>query len=182
MLHGPHIILRLLEEKDFDEFIRLSNDFRHRGDFPDYRLFPLPQRLKEFRDTGLWTEHKGILLITDKSNHMLGCIAFFRNDPSYSSGYEIGYVIFRRDDWGNGYATEALRIFSAYLFELKPIPRLQVATAVGHAASRRVAEKCGYRYEGTLRQAAYSGGKHVDLELLSLLKEECPRLSEILKT
>jgi RimJ/RimL family protein N-acetyltransferase len=40
--------------------------------------------------------------------------------------------------------TEALRIFCAYLFAIKSIPRLELATVVGNASSSRVAESCGF--------------------------------------
>jgi ribosomal-protein-alanine N-acetyltransferase len=73
-----------------------------------------------------------------------------------------------------------LRIFSAYLFELRPIPRLQFGMFKGNAASRKVAEKCGYQYEGTQRQGNFLRGGYWDRETFSLLRSECPRLSEAL--
>jgi len=51
---------------------------------------------------------------------------------------------------------------------------------VENIGSRKVAEKCGFKYEGLKRQAAYTKGKYEDIELLSLLREECPSLKEIL--
>jgi len=74
--------------------------------------------------------------------------------------------------------TEALRIFSAYLFELKPIPRSQLGMFKGNPASREVAERCGYRYEGTQRQGHFLRGQYHDRETFSLLRGECPPLSE----
>ena len=97
------------------------------------------------------------------------------------AGYEVGYGIFRREDRGKGYATEALRIFSSYLFELKPIPRLHIATHVDNAAAQRVAEKCGYKLEGTLRQFAFLRGKYADYVQYSLLRDECPSLAQALR-
>ncbi|MCP6657804.1 GNAT family N-acetyltransferase, partial [Klebsiella pneumoniae] len=79
-------------------------------------------------------------------------------------------------DRGKGYMSEALSLFSSFLFESKPIPRLQLTVVVGNESSRKVAEKCGYRYEGTLRKAAFLAGKYVDLELFGLLPDECPPL------
>jgi RimJ/RimL family protein N-acetyltransferase len=105
----------------------------------------------------------------------------FIKEPSYQSGYEVGFVVFRREDRRKGYTTEALRIFSAYLFELKPIPRLQLGTHVDNVAARRVAEKCGYKLEGTLRQAWFARGTYVDYALYSLLRDECPSLAEALQ-
>ena len=96
------------------------------------------------------------------------------------AGYEIGYAIFRPEDRGKGYMTAALRIFSAYLFELKPVPRLQLGMFKGNAASRKVAERCGYQYEGTQRQGNFLRGQYHDRETFSLLRSECLPLAEAL--
>ena len=89
-------------------------------------------------------------------------------------GYEIGYSLFQRKDRGQGVVSEALRLFSAYLFDWKSTPRLQVLIAKDNAPSRRVAEKCGYQHEGTLRKCFFLRGEYVDCDLFSLLREECP--------
>ncbi|MBD0840209.1 GNAT family N-acetyltransferase [Streptomyces sp. TRM68416] len=38
--------------------------------------------------------------------------------------------------------------------------RLELDHAVGHDASCRIAERCGFRYEGTLRGAMWEAGRH----------------------
>jgi RimJ/RimL family protein N-acetyltransferase len=120
-----------------------------------------------------------MMLVTDKDGRMVGTIVFFQG-MRHEAGYEIGYTILRREDWGKGYAGEALRIFSAYLFALKPIARLHVKMIKGHVASRRVAEKCGYRLEGTFRKFGFCRGQVHDHEVLALLREECPSLAAVL--
>jgi RimJ/RimL family protein N-acetyltransferase len=112
---------------------------------------------------------------------MLGGIGFFQPSP-HLSGYEIGYAIFRPQDRGKGIMTAGLRIFSAYLFEAKDIPRLQVVTSTGNVPSRRIAEKCGYKIEGTLRRSYFTRGEHHDCDVLSLLRTECPPLAEALRS
>ena len=62
------------------------------------------------------------------------------------------------------------------------LPILQVATAVDNIASRRIAEKCGYKHEGKFRKFFYMRGKHHDCHVLSLLREECPTLAEALQS
>lgn len=85
-----------------------------------------------------------------------------------------------RGDKGKGYTTEALKIFTAYLFELKPIKRLEIQLSKDNIPSRKVAEKCGFVYEGLKRQSVFSRGKYEDSLLFSLLREECPSLNEVL--
>ena len=79
------------------------------------------------------------------------------------------------------YVEEALKLFSAYLFELKSINRLEICVFDGNVPSRRIAEKCGYIYEGTMRQAYFARGKYHDLQFFSILREECPLLIDLMK-
>ena len=181
MLEGPNVNLRLFTQDDVDEFLKLDNAYAEMGEFApvDFRS-PAAFR-KHFTETGGWDDNLGRMLITEKTGRIVGHIMFMK-EPSFQSGYEVGFVIFRREDRGKGFTTEALRIFSAYLFELKPIPRLQLSTHTDNIAARTVAEKCGYKLEGTLRQMYFARGTYVDCVLYSLLRQECPSLAEALKT
>jgi RimJ/RimL family protein N-acetyltransferase len=181
MLEGRNIILRLMAEEDLDEYLTLANNYSDYGEFSPPRFFAAGPYRKEFEEKGYWGEDEGIMLITDKKGRMLGLVAFFQG-MKHEAGYEIGYAIFRREDRGKGYGTEALRIFSAYLLELKPIVRLHVKMIKGNAPSRRIAEKCGYRLEGTFRKFGFCRGEYQDHEVLALLKEDCPSLADALRS
>ena len=76
--------------------------------------------------------------------------------------------------------TEARRIYSACLLELKPIRRPQLLTVKHNPASRRAAEKCSCRLDGPLRGFAFVSGQFVDCVFYALLRRECPSLSELL--
>ena len=58
----------------------------------------------------------------------------------------LGYRL-RRDAWGRGYATEGSRALIEEAFQHWEIERIVARTLVGNAASRRVMEKCGLRFE-----------------------------------
>lgn len=179
MLRGRKVILRLFTEEDLEKLFTLDSDIAARGEHFPIALHTLSEMRKQFRETGWWQEDQGRLVIANVDGEMVGAIVFFRPSPMLA-GYEVGYAIFRPEDRGKGYMTEALRIFSAYLFELKSIPRLQLGMFKGNAASRKVAEKCGYQYEGTQRQGNFLHGEYCDRETFSLLRGECPPLSEAL--
>ena len=180
MLEGPNIILRLFTEADVDSFLELDNDYAEKGELDAGNLRCPAEFRKHLAESGAWDEKVGRMLITDKNGRLLGHIMYMK-EPSYQAGYEVGFSIFRGADRGKGYTTEALRIFSAYLFELKPIPRLQLATHVDNLAARRVAEKCGYRLDGTLPQFYFARGGYADCALYSLLRNDCPALAEVLR-
>lgn len=179
MLKGKNINLRLIEEKDIQELLGLMNDLEHRGDYLGAELHHEIKIRKYFDEEGFWEKDFGRMLITDKKDRLLGAISFFKGAGD-SEGYEIGCQIYRKEDRGRGYSIEAVRLFCAYLFELKPIERLQVCIAKGNTAARKAAEKCGFIYEGTMRKAFFARGQYHDLDFLSLLREECPKLNVLL--
>lgn len=179
MMKGKSIILRTVREADLDEMICLNSDVQEKGEYWPLSIPSEPGFKKRFCESGLWENDTGAMLITAHDGQLLGEIWFFRG-WWYQEGYEIGYQLYRSEDRRKGYMTEALRLFSAYLFAAKPIPRLQVNVNAGNLASRRVAEKCGFLHDGTMRKAVFQRGRYVDLALYSLLREESPTLDEVL--
>lgn len=179
MLEGKNIIMRTIREDDLEEIFNLTSKFSERGEHWHLQLSSEPMFKKKFMETGFWDDQFGKLLITDKSHRLVGEIVYF-SGVWYMPGYEVGYQLYRKEDRGKGYMTEALAIFTAYLFELKPIERLEIALNEGNVPSRKVAEKCGFKFEGIKRKAVYSRGLYNDLELFSLLRDECPALSDVL--
>jgi RimJ/RimL family protein N-acetyltransferase len=73
---------------------------------------------------------------------------------------------------GQGIMTEALSLFTDYLFQSTKIHRVQLIIADGNIASEKVAQKCGFTYEGTARQAMFARGRHWDMKLYALLRDE----------
>ncbi len=180
MLEGRKINLRLMTKEDVEEFVRQENIYKERGEFLPPIFHSLAERMKRFDEKkGWWDENEGALVMETKQGEMLGIIGFFTRDL-HLSGYELGYGILKKQNRGRGYVSEALRILSAYLFELKPIPRIYLLTHSENAPSRRVAEKCGFTLEGTLRKAAFVRGAYADLVCYSLLREDCPPLRDVL--
>lgn len=83
---------------------------------------------------------------------------------------EIGYWLaapFR----GQGLMTEVVRRFSDYLFEHRPLIRLQAFVFSFNAASARVLEKAGYQREGYIRKLYSKNGQLIDAILLARIKE-----------
>ncbi|WP_405735525.1 GNAT family N-acetyltransferase [Streptomyces sp. NBC_00028] len=59
---------------------------------------------------------------------------------------------------GHRVAARALTLASRWAFTELRLHRLELGHALGHEASCRVAERCGYPYEGTLRGAMFQSG------------------------
>ena len=99
-----------------------------------------------------------------------GCPFFL--DHYIFDGLEIGYAMFDPLQRGQGFTTQALSLFTDYLFQSMPIHRVQLIIADGNIASEKVAQKCGFTYEGTARQAMFQRGIYRDMKLYSLLRDE----------
>lgn len=79
-------------------------------------------------------------------------------------------LIGEKDCWGHGYAREALLLAIDYMFNERNIHRIQANVLVSNVASLKMHEKCGYKLEGTLREAVYKNGKYQDQWVLGLVK------------
>ena len=89
--------------------------------------------------------------------------------PRVESLGEIGYCT-RTDLGGRGYATEATAAVVAFAFDRVGLYRLELRAGVDNVASQRVAEKVGFRREGTLRQGCpISPTEGYDCHLYGLL-------------
>ena len=60
---------------------------------------------------------------------------------------EVGYA-FGKDAWGRGYATEVARALVRWGFETLELERIVAVAYAENAASRRVMDKLGMRFEG----------------------------------
>jgi [ribosomal protein S5]-alanine N-acetyltransferase len=66
-------------------------------------------------------------------------------------------------------AAEAIDAVAIALLLEHGFQRIELRIAPGNTASRRVAEKAGFTYEGLLRNAGYVHGGRVDLEMWSFV-------------
>ncbi|CAM5693262.1 Acetyltransferase OS=Streptomyces fumanus OX=67302 GN=GCM10018772_31150 PE=4 SV=1 [Streptomyces fumanus] len=60
---------------------------------------------------------------------------------------------------GRGVARRALLLATRWAFDDLRLHRVELGHALGHDASCRVAERCGFGYEGTLRGAMFEAGR-----------------------
>lgn len=84
----------------------------------------------------------------------------------------LGYVL-SKAYWGRGLMTEAVTAAIQYAFEVLKLELLSVNHYPFNERSRRVIEKCGFHYEGTMRKATrLSDGRVLDHCCYSMTAEE----------
>jgi [ribosomal protein S5]-alanine N-acetyltransferase len=171
MLRSDSIRLRPVEQRDLEVLYPNLNDLEHRGAFFPLGLHSEAGLRRDFQEHGFWKKDEGMLLIVTPDDEIVGEIEYFPI-TDYLVGHELSYLIFGREHTGKGYASEAVRLLTEYLFARLRINRLQLNIHPDNEASRRVAVKNGYTYEGLMRGCWFHQGRYHDLEIWSILRDE----------
>lgn len=111
-----------------------------------------------------------LMMLDRASGRIVGSISLFHTDWEVRSA-EIGYGV-RSDARGRGYATEALAALSRWALGDGGLQRAWLTANIDNVASVRVAEKAGFRREGTLRRAGLEEDGLHDVAVFSLLDDE----------
>lgn len=102
--------------------------------------------------------------------HLIGTVGFTSFDFNNNAA-QIGYVINIKYK-GLGIATEAVKTVIRFGFEYLNLERIYARYIIGNDASRRVMEKVGMTYEGTMRRAVMCKGAYRDVGICSIVREE----------
>jgi len=170
MLIGERVRLRPIREADLSEFIAAHLDIRNRGAFFPLGVQSEPALRRQFAETGFWTREEGTLLIWH-DDEVVGHIEFFP-PVSYWDAFELSYQLYDERHAGQGFTTEAVQLLVDHLTATKKQHRIHLVIVPGNEASVRVAEKCGFALEGTVRGAFFNGGRNHDVLLYSLLRTD----------
>lgn len=84
---------------------------------------------------------------------------------------QIGYCIGSKW-WHQGYTSEAFSAIIPFFFEAVGANRIESQHDPNNPNSGLVMQKCGLKYEGTLRQADWSNKGIVDASIYALLRSE----------
>ena len=171
MLYGTRISLRQIRESDLDALYDAHTDIRNRGDFFPLGVLSEPAFRKTFFDGGFWQKEEGTLLIVSGDGEIAGHIEFFK-PVGYWDAFELSYQLYDAGFAGRGYVSEAVQLLVDYLFGAKKPSRIQLVIVPENHASRRIADKCGFTLEGTVRGAFFNAGRGQDVLLYSLLRDD----------
>ena len=171
MLQGRSIQLRPVREADLDALYAAHVDIANRGAFFPLGVMSEPDFRREFAESGFWQREEGMLLIETPEGELAGHIEFFM-PVRYWDAYELSYQLYGERFAGRGYTTEAVQLVVDYLFAAKKRHRIHLVIVPENAASRRIAEKCGFVLEGTARGAFFNDGRNQDVLLYSLLRTD----------
>jgi len=173
MLQGTSLHLRTVRESDLDALHANLSNLEDRGSYFPLGLQSETVFRRKFEEDGFWGRDEGMLLMIAPDNTVVGEIEFYPI-THYLTGYELSYLVFGPDHHGRGYATEAVKLMTEYLFARLRIERVQLAIHPENEASRRVAQKAGYTLESLMRRCWFHQGRFHDLEIWSIIRDELP--------
>lgn len=172
-LNTERLILRKIEKSDLNDVHDYASD-------PEVSRFLLwnPHQSIEFTKLYLKTVSsfykKGIFydwgIVDKKSGKLIGTCGFTDIDVKNESA-EVGYVL-NRNFWGQKIAKEALLRVLEFGFVTLGLNRIEARYLIENERSRRVLEKCGMKYEGTLKDAIKVKGKFKTISIFAITKKE----------
>jgi RimJ/RimL family protein N-acetyltransferase len=102
--------------------------------------------------------------VRDADDALVGSVSLHHLDLDQGDA-EVGYWVTPAAR-GHGVATRAVAAAVGYAFDRAGLRRVYLYHAVANAASCRIAERCGFRLEGTLREShRYGDGRYYDEHL-----------------
>ncbi len=171
MVRGDWLVLRPFRRDDADWVYRVSRDrvTRQFVTLPDPYL---PKHAIGFIEMALqsWARRDRVEFVAEELGTGLQLGRFGMSLSQNRTG-EVGYWVDPLAR-GRGVATLALHMLCRWAFAELGMQLLEWRTEVGNHASRRVAEKVGFRIEATLRYRLYHRGVLADAWVGSLLPHE----------
>ncbi|MCG5215595.1 GNAT family N-acetyltransferase [Streptosporangium sp. KLBMP 9127] len=171
MLTGDRVRLRAIEPSDAETMWRWHSDpevMRWMSDGYPPSLAHLTKRLTERAPDSF---EKLTLVVETVEGRAIGIVALRGAEPETGAS-ELDLYLGEKDVWGQGYATDAMRLTCRYGFEKMRLHRISLTVVAENAAARRVYAKVGFVEEGRMREAFRRDGRWHDMILMSLLAGE----------
>lgn len=171
VLRGRGLVLRTWLPEDADDLLQACQD----EEIQRWTALPrpyLPEHAEHFLDICAlrWVQGLATFAIVDAAEtELLGSIGFvgIPEDGVVEVGYWIAPQARRL-----GVATAATRLICDWAFDTLAVHRVEWQSYVGNVGSRRVADKCGFTFEGTLRSRGNQRGNILDIWIGGLLRTD----------
>ena len=159
-LKTTRLILRPWSESDASALYRLAHD-------PDVGLNAGWKPHASERESAeiirdVLSKPEFFAIVMKLTGHIIGSIGLHPMENEPDGCLELGYWI-GKPYWGCGFATEAARALLRYGFTELELGEIRCAHAPDNTRSRRVIEKCGFRYCETRVRKLRDAGERMAL-------------------
>ncbi|MFJ2808331.1 GNAT family N-acetyltransferase [Kitasatospora sp. NPDC087271] len=180
-LTTDRLVLRAPQESDIDAVFAACQD----AEIQRWTVVPSPYRredaeyfVRDLAAQGWRTGENRIWCVFERGSDVLvgtQGLVLRHGDPGSA---EVGWWA-TKEFRGRGYTVEAARAVARHGLVELGLRRLEWQAYVGNEGSRAVAEKVGYRFEGTMRSYAEQRGTFHDAWVASLLASDLPDLPDL---
>lgn len=171
---GEGIVLRAWERDD----VRAQWDAAQSGDATGQRLRDwleppksLVQMEHEFEANVDDADPTVVRMIIEAEGRAIGDIDLFHIDPRCRNAV-VGLGLWREEDRGHGYGTDAMRTLLRWAFRHLNLHRIELSVEPDNGRAIRVYEKLGFVREGMRREHHYDDGCFRDELIMGLLGRE----------
>lgn len=167
-LESKRLILRKIKYEDSEEiFLGLRNqeEFLYYTNKEKVSLDEQKNSLKDIDEKYKNLDYYNWAITKKDDFKIVGMINFRVNE--HNNSVEFNYATDNRYT-GNGYMTEALKLVTKFALEELKVNRIQGGCAIENFASKKVMEKCGYNFEGTLKKYLKLKDGYHDMHMFSI--------------
>ena len=171
MIYGTKVRLRAIERDDIPRFVKWFNDPDVREHLSVYRPLSHAQEEKWFERQAELDPADHVFAIETADGVHIGNAGLHGINWKDRSA-EFGIVVGDKEYWSQGYGTDATLTLMGYAFGELNLHRVQLRVDADNPRAIRCYEKAGFRHEGIMRDAVFSGGRYKDQHFMSILQPE----------
>jgi diamine N-acetyltransferase len=166
VIHGTHVLLRPVEERDHAMIHAWQNDpeawllMDSEGPFSMQDIVESEQRARA-------EGHPYVIEVDGKPIGRIGLNAFRRRDRICSMYILIGEA----SAWEQAYGTDAVSALVDEAFDRYDLHRIELLSTADNERAIHVYEKCGFVADGRLPERSWKGGAWVDRVVMSVTRE-----------
>jgi RimJ/RimL family protein N-acetyltransferase len=162
ILKGKICIIREYKLSDVSEIARLANNKKiHKNLFED---FPNP-----YKESDALSWIKFVIKETKKNKYPLSMVITYEDRVAGGIGVgelkggKMGFGYWLGEEfWGKGIATDAVKVFTEYVFKIFKPFKVHANVFVWNKGSQRVLEKNGFNLDGVFKKDYIKSGKIID--------------------
>lgn len=170
VLESERLILRRFRESDAKELYEgyiNQEEFLYYANKEKKTLEEEIDSLKGIDDKYNNLDYYNWLIMLKDNNKIIGGINL--NVDNYNESLEFNYAIDNRYTC-NGYMTEALNLIKDFCLNEIKVNRLYGGCEINNISSKRVMEKCDFKYEGILRNHLKLRDGYHDMYVFSFIR------------
>lgn len=179
-LEDGNMLLRFLNDKylirdfqlsDVEALVKYANNYNIFKWVKDNFPYPYTTKDTELLISVSRNTNEGLNYAIANDKELIGGIGVKFKEDVYRFSWELGYWL-GEPFWNKGIITEAIKVFTKYLFNTYNIRSITANVYEGNKASMKVLTKAGFKLDGVIRKAVFKEKVFRDLYVYSILREE----------